>query len=91
MKITKHIPNFVDTIEKHLPDVVENTEELLSLEWIKNFSEFDFDSVPFWRYSTSEYTGDFLLMAEWKNDKNHKWWVIGYVDERPDLPEFKAS
>ncbi len=90
MKIRQRIPNFVDGVTPK-QDTFETCEELLNLEWVKNWDTIDSDEIPFWRYSESKHGDEYLLMAEYKNGKNHKSWVIGYMSCSVGLPEYKTS
>lgn len=67
-KIRQHIPNFITGAE--VKEVVFKTiEELLDIDFVKNFKREDF-----YRYSLS---GN-KLMAEYKN--GNEWCVIGHID-----------
>jgi len=90
MIIRKHVPGSASAVEPQQVEVA-NQAELLTLDWVATWGSDAFDGVPFWRYSQAKHGEEYLLMGEWKNDTDHKWWVIGYMSEKTDLPEFKAS
>ena len=88
MKIRQHIPSFIDGAEPYR-DTVANADELLNLNWVKQWNLLN-EGLSFYRYSKAEYGPEWLLMAEWKSDDKHIWWVIGYMDSDIDLPTFEA-
>lgn len=90
IKFKRHIPNFIDT---GTPASVgfKNIDEILLSDWVKDWSERTFKGVPFWRFSKGKSGKSWLLIAEWKNDEDHTWWVVGYLDQDCDLPEFVAT
>jgi len=76
-RIRQHRPAFVTGFENEV--VKFNTaEELLEIEFVKNFSRND----NFYRYSL----GSGALMAEYED--GYEWWVIGHIDnaEEVNLP-----
>ena len=98
MHIKQHIPNFFDGIEPKTWEF-NNLEELLSIDWIKDWQTLSTGNIeeggiideglPFYRYSQSKHGDSYLLMAEWKDEKNHKWWVLGYLSGDVGLPKFE--
>ena len=90
MILRKHIPNCCSGVE---PEqwAVKSTADLLLLDWVSQWGRDDFESIPFFRFSQSKHGKEYLLMGEWKNKNGHKWWVIGYISEKAELPEFKAT
>ena len=66
----------------------ENVGELLELDFVKRYKENPIEKgLPFYRYSKDcSIDGRYLLMIEWKSDTDHKWWVVGYLDDDVDLP-----
>jgi len=73
-----------------------NTEELLNIDWVKNFA----DDNEFYRFSLSrdkdKYGGkpQHTLMAERKN--GFEWWVVAMIRDEDisgidDLPEWEAK
>lgn len=90
MEIKQHVPNFVDGIEpRHA--FFKTIEELLAIPWVNAWADDGYKGLPFWRFSQSKYGDQYLLMAEWKNENDHRWWVIGYMTEPTDLPNFDDS
>jgi len=94
MKIRQHVPGF---IEGHVAKraEVETLAELLELDqvksWRMNYIEGPLD-IPFWRFSKAQAfktSKEWMLMAEWKDNKDHKWRVIGYLDTDVDLPVWR--
>lgn len=85
MKLTQHVPNFVDTDE--VTSVTFTTlEEMLAGEWparVKGYGEFHQFSI----------TGGDTLMVEY--DGGTKWWVVGFFSEGDPatlgLPEWKPK
>ena len=90
MILRKHTPNFVDGVEP-VEWEFSTKEELLALGWVVIWGDGAFEGVPFYRYSQSKNGEEWLLMGEWKNKEEHRWWVIGYLSEEAGLPEFKAT
>jgi len=97
MILRRHIPNFCSGIDPKQYEV-NNTEELLALDVVKSWK---FDVVKSWKfvdvfrkfhqYSQSKHGNGYLLIAEYEEEEEHKWWVIGYLSEKPALPEFKGD
>lgn len=82
-KIEMYRPGFVDDDGKEYE--FETTIDLLSIEDVNRFSE-----IPnFHRFSISRRGEKFILMAEYKD--GFEWWVVGYMSQRVDLPEWKAK
>ena len=95
MEIRRHIPGFVD-VDVPEPIKVNSLKELLETDWMKSARENRFDGVSFWRYSQSpplelERGGEWTVLAEYKSDSKHKWWVIGYISGDIGLPKFEAT
>lgn len=95
MKIRQHIPNFIDDINPKQNEV-EISNEIFNLEWVKKWSIGEFKKIPFWRYSQSKPSMfgrdiEWTLIAEWKSENGHYWWVIGYSSESLNLPEFTGE
>ena len=88
MKITQHIPSFIEgpTPKTHYFDTLK---ELLLADWIQGWSTEE----KFFRFSISDYTKTLkLLMAELNDGK--KWWVVGYIkgyDKNLELPIFEPK
>jgi hypothetical protein len=76
-KITQHIPTFCIGISK----IVEykDINDLLNIDFVKAFKQPN--KFPFWRYSISKSFGQILLMAEYKDDKRYKYYLVGYLSE----------
>jgi hypothetical protein len=73
--IVKHYPNFVDRGDDPVEEAdFETDEELLSIPWVKSFSEHN----KFFKFGMS----DELLVATYKEGK--EWWVVGSI-EHPEL------
>ena len=87
MKITQHVPNYISGCDPRVTEF-ESLEELLEIEWVKQWSTHDMKDLPFWRYSESKGKYDIILMAEWKEGDKHTWWVLGYLSESVGLPEW---
>jgi len=82
--LTKHIPNFIDGAETKEWEF-NNIYDLCHIDYVLSFNRL-FDSIPFYQYSKA----DGMLMAEYKNDVDHKWWVIGYLSGDVNLPVFNS-
>lgn len=89
MQIRSHIPNMIEGVNS-ATTTFKTKDELLNIDWINNWCKNLFDGVPFWRYSEWKHGDEWLLMAEYKNDNQHKWWVVGFLSDKIGLPEFKA-
>ena len=93
IKLRQHIPNFSDCDPQEWE--VDTISELFDLDWVKFFTE-DFDGLPFYRFSQKKICpgingNKYTLIAEWKNQKEHKWWVVGYLSRRIELPKFLGA
>ena len=74
MKIKQHRPKFVDLDTQPQTIEFQNTEELLNIPFVKNFST----EQDFYKYSISvNHPGHSLLIAEYNKGQN--WWVVGYL------------
>jgi len=75
-KIKQYRPNLVTTTEENKIVSFETTEELLNIDFVKNFSNRD----NFYRFSLSidNYFNQHSLMAEY--DEGREWWVVGFID-----------
>jgi|DEB0MinimDraft_10_1074344.scaffolds.fasta_scaffold00875_6 hypothetical protein len=83
IKFRRHYPSFfTGGYEGEIE--VASLEELLEVEWIKNFSKYTGKS-KFYRYSISGKS----LMAEY--NKGETWWVIGYTNTELSLPKWDRS
>ena len=82
-RIRQHRPAFVTGFENEVVKF-NTTEELLEIEFVKNFSRND----NFCRYSLSTSLGRGALMAEYED--GYEWWVIGHLDntEEVNLPKW---
>ena len=89
MEIIQHIPNFISGVRPK-KFIVDNINDVLDLDWVKAWKD-DVNEVPFYRYSKSEYCGEYQLIAEYRNSKHHKWYVVGFMTESAELPNFKPS
>lgn len=90
IKFRQHIPGTIEC-DQAITGEVESLDELLNLDFIKNFSS-DKDFV---RFSISKHEGralNYCLMAEvWpykKDKKGFSWWVVAYLDNNMGLPEW---
>lgn len=85
-RIRQHRPAFVTGFENEVVKF-NTTEELLEIEFVKNFSRND----KFYRYSLSTNLGSCSLMAEL--EEGYEWWVIGHIDsaEGINLPIWKPK
>jgi hypothetical protein len=86
MKATQHVPNYIDC-DPYTAEVA-TLEELLALEWVSFWKESPNDGEEFHKYSQSKVDDGCYLMAEYNKGKS--WWVVGYIDEQLDLPEWKG-
>jgi hypothetical protein len=89
LKITEHIPAYA--LEFAEPEIVEfsNTQELLSIEFVKGHLRQE----GFYRFSIRERSSRHRvpLLAEYNGGE--KWLVIGFMDgdlSVIDLPEWKS-
>ncbi len=92
MKFQSHVPGFVDA-EPAVPlRQYKNLEELLLDPWIMSWRQTAGMPADF-EYCWSSNTGRWskaILMCQWTTPQGlKKWWVLGYMDEVPDLPEWK--
>lgn len=83
-RIQRHRPGFFEGFEEDT-DVIEfvSVEELLAVPWIKAWAK----DPGFRRFSISMPPGgegNWLLMAEYDDGK--RWFVVGYLDKRVELP-----
>lgn len=87
MKITQHIPGFVQT--DAAPDTAEytSTETLMAAPFVKRWATV---KPRFHRFSLSrDHMPRPYLMAEF--DEGREWWVVGFMDgDLPDMPEWVA-
>ena len=90
MELRKHIPNSCDGVKPEQWSFLDQAG-LLNVPWVKEWANDEYFDLPFSQYSQSKYGKGWLLMAEWKNDIDHKWWVIGYLSDDVGLPEFQAT
>jgi len=88
IKLRQHIPNFSDFDPQEWE--VDTISELFDLDWVKFFTK-DFDGLPFYRFSQKKHGNKYTLIAEWKNQKEHKWWVVGYLSRKIELPKFLGA
>ena len=73
-------------------DEFNSVEELLNIEWIKEWKNGFFENIPFWRYSMEKREVDALLLVEYKKGPYHKWMVIGYMSDPVEgLPRFEGK
>lgn len=83
-KIRQHIPNWISGYENQEVEF-EGLDDLLAIEFVNGFKErgdfyrFSIDPAPF--------DNKHLLMAEYRDGK--EWWVVGYLNEKVDLPKWK--
>lgn len=82
--IRQFIPEGSEESEKKVFDF-DTLEELLEFDFVKSWKQ----DTEFYRYSTSENYGRYLLIAE--RDNGYQWWLIGYLKESVDLPEWKIK
>lgn len=83
-----HIANFCSGIDPKEYEV-NTTDELLALNTVKDWKHHIIGGpIPFYQYSQSKHGSEYLLIAEYKKEEKHIWWVIGYLSEKPKLPEF---
>lgn len=91
MKFIQHVPNFVSGCK---PEVYEfdTLDELLECPYFKRVQDENF-----YRFSMAKdkHPERIWVMHEfWKINDNKpgcSWWVMGYVDEMIDLPEWNAE
>lgn len=91
MKITQHIPNFIDVFERLEPSEFSNYEELIAIPFVKQWMKV-MDNNAFILFSIASNHADncSLLMGEWENQSK---WAIGYIDSSTVdwLPESEKS
>jgi hypothetical protein len=90
MKFQSHVPNYVDSPPAIPLQEFDSLIDILSDPWIKKWSEGKW----FFRYCWSPNEGKWskaLLMCEWREGwfLRRTWWVLGYLDEIPNLPKWK--
>jgi hypothetical protein len=85
MKLTQHVPGFVDT-DKFEEVTFTTLEEMLAGEWPARINQRE----GFYRFSISD---NLRLMAEYK--EGFEWWVVGFFSEGDPstlgLPKFKTK
>lgn len=91
MILRKHVPNSCTNGDEPERWSFVDQDELLALLWVKQWASDKYFNLPFSRYSQRKYGNEWILMAEWKNKIEHKWWVIGYLSDDIGLPEFHAA
>lgn len=74
-KIKQYRPAFIDCEDDNKEIIFNTTEELLGIDFVKNFSQ----NGNFYKYSISENH----LMAEYEN--GYEWWVIGYINNPKEV------
>ena len=91
MKAEQYRPSLFTGFEKK-ENYFSNTKELLSIEWVNDFSKYS----NFYRFSLSrDKTGNnHTLMAEY--DNGCKWYVVAFIKEKNikilnDLIEWKPK
>ena len=84
IRLRQHIPSCCEGPDPQEWEV-DTVSELFDLDWVKSFIE---DDLPFYRFSQSKHGNEYLLLAEWKNQREHKWWVVGYLSRKIELPKF---
>jgi hypothetical protein len=95
MLAEQYRPNFFSGFEQK-KNHFSNTEELLNIEWVKNFA----NDNEFHRFSLSRYKNKYggmpqhTLMAERKN--GFEWWVVAMIRDEDisginDIPEWEAK
>lgn len=72
-----HIPNFAYNGEDKKSWEFNTLEELLELEWVTRFKE---DKKSFMLSENK------LMIV---SDAGDWWWVVGYLKDKVDLPEWK--
>lgn len=85
MKITQHIPSFIDTdVPTRVADF-ESTDELLKVPWVAQWAKSYHKYGFYVSYSC-------LMIDGIRYNGKREWWVIGYLDDpdQVDLPTWKA-
>ena len=91
MIIRRYYPGFVEIDEEDMQVTeVLTTEDLLNIDWVAKNKDSR-NPIPFWRFSQSKYGSEWMLLVEYKNEKRHEWYVLGYVDQDMNLPQFEGS
>lgn len=69
---------------RHEQYEVNSTEDLLNTPICKRFA----NDKTFYRFSFTQNNNEhhWTLIAEY--EKGFKWWVVGFCDEKPDLPKW---
>lgn len=94
MKIVKHYPGYVDTVNADNPESGEfqTKKELLNIPFIKDWMDGDWKNnnhleVDFCKnIATGE---NYAYLMEVSNDL-HSWWVIGIITKSSDDDEVKV-
>jgi hypothetical protein len=88
LKIYKFIPNFFIGFEIE-EDEFNNTEELVAIEWVKEYTNFD----DFYRFSIDrdKHGNPHDFMVEFKNGS--EWWAVAKIENGDisgidDIPDF---
>ena len=77
IKARQHRPNWVETDADNRSCEVETTEDLLNVEWVKKYMEWE----QFHSFCKSSQN----LMIE--NKDGTWWWVVAYIEGELDLEE----
>lgn len=90
MLFQSHVPSFVDADPAVPKQYFKDTNDLLSHPWVRDWNK----GQKGFRFCWSENEGRWSvahLMAEWEKEDGEKiWWVLGYLDEIPDLPKWSG-
>lgn len=90
IRLTQHIPSFVDTDGSRKTADVETPEDLERVEWIRSWRDDKQHTFHRWSWSSDYPGGRGHLMAEY--DKGDYFWVIAYGDTPiPGLPEWEET
>jgi len=84
IKARKHRPNFVDSSTEIESCEVESTEQLLDVDWLKKYAEWD----EYHNFCQSK--DGKLLMIE--NEDGSWWWVAAHLTAgKTDLPVVRMN
>jgi hypothetical protein len=78
-KLTQHIPNFAYNGEERKSWEFNTVEELLNLEWVKNFGKKD--------HSFMISNSNNLMIV---SNNGSWWWVVGRLEKPVDLPVWRG-
>lgn len=92
MKITKHYPGYVDTVNSENPESGEfkTKKELLNIPFVKEWMKDDWEEDHHWEIELKKGIDGitYAYLMEVSNDL-HSWWVAGIITRTSDDEEVK--